>query len=166
MISCLPTRQTAEFRQMKKAADPIVVISPYLEVSAFDFREKTPDSALTEWNRALITSVTNQVLSPKCALKHIEMSDLYRDNFLAMYYDFDHLSGANKSIKRHTFFHALGAVEHNEIALFISFHAEYNSATTAITGNAMIGASPVRPTSAAKLRSDIGLMVFNLQTMT
>ena len=164
MISCFPTRQSTEFRQMKRMADTLVVIAPYLEITAYDFREKTPDSLLAEKNREIITNVTNQVLSSRYALKKSEMPELDRDKLLALFYDADNSSGANRTIRRQTFFPSLREIDKSKLAMFITFHAEYNSVTTAVSGNTMFGTSSVRITPSARPRSDLRLIVFNLQT--
>ena len=164
MISCFPTRQTTEFRQMKRMADTLFVITPHLEITAFDFREKTPDSLLAEKNREIITNVTNQVLSLRYALKQLEMPELDRDKLLALFYDIDNSSGANRTIKRQTFFPSLRELDNSKLAMFITFHAEYNSVTTAVSGNTMFGTSSVRVTPSARPRSDLRLIVFNMET--
>jgi hypothetical protein len=162
MISCLPTRQSTVFREMKRDADTLIVISPYLEITAFDFREKTFDSELTEKNQEIIARATNQLLSSKYALKHIEMPEINRDRLMALFYDLDKAS--NLENKQQTFFPTLNNINSNQLAIFLVFHAEYNSVTKAISGNSMMGTSYVRITPAARPHSDLRLVVFNLQT--
>lgn len=162
MVSCFPTKQTSEFRQLKREADTLIVISPYLEITAYDFREKTLDSLLAEKNREIITSATKQVLSSRYALKHIEMPELNRDELLALFYDADKSSGANTMIKRQTLFPALKEIDNNQLAMFIIFHAEYNTVTTAVRANTMTNAWSFTPS--ARPRSDLRLIVFDIQT--
>ncbi len=149
---------------MKKVADTLIVICPYLEITAYDFREKTLDSELAEKNKEIIARVTNQVLSSEYAIKQIEMPELDRDKLLDLYYDLDNSSGKNTATKQQTFFPSLKEIDNNHLAMFIVFHAEYNSVTTAVSGNTMYGNSSVRITPSARPRSDLGLIVFNLQT--
>ncbi len=164
MISCFPTRQTSEFRQIKREADTLIVINPHLEITAYDFRERTPDSELAEKNREIITMATNQVLSSRYNLKQIEMPELDRDKLLTLFYDLDNSSGTNMTTKKQTFFPELKKIDNNKLAMFIVFHAEYNSVTTAVSGNTMFGTSSVRITPSARPHSDLRLIVFNLQT--
>jgi len=164
MISCFPTRQSAEFRQMKREADTLIVITPYLEITAFDFRERTPDSLLTESNREIITNSTNQLLSSRYALKQIEMPELDKVKLLALFNDLDNSSGTNNTAKKQTFFPELKKLDNTQLAMFIIFHAEYNSVSTAVSDNTMFGTSSVKITPSARPRSDLRLIVFNLKT--
>jgi hypothetical protein len=163
MISCFPTRQTSEFRQMKREADTLIVISPYLEITAYNFREKTPDSVLAQKNKEIITRVTNQLLSSRYALKQIEMPELDREKLLTLLHEADSTSVTNTTSYQ-AFFPALKEIDNNQLAMFIVFHAEYNSVTTAVSGNTMFGNSSVRVTPSARPRSDLRLIVFNVQT--
>ena len=162
MISCSPTRQASLFRQMKKEADTLIVISPYLEIIAYDYREKIPDSVLAENNKELITSVTNQLLSSRYVLKHIEMPELDREKLLALFFAADNSPGANKTSRQQTFFSDLKGTENAQLAIFITYHAEYNSATMAVGANAMTNTWSITPS--ARPRSDLRLIAFNLQT--
>lgn len=162
MVSCLPSRKASLFREMKNAADTLVVIGPYLEIMAYDFREKTPDSVLAEKNKELITRITNQILSSRYVLKHIEMPELDRDKLLALYYDADNSSGANKTIRQQTFFPELKGAADNQLAIFITYHAEYNSITTAVATSPFSNSWSITPS--ARSRSDFRLIVFNIQT--
>jgi hypothetical protein len=164
MISCFPTKQTSEFRQLKREVDTLIVISPYLEITAFDFREKTPDSLLAKRNKELITTVTNQLLSSRYALKHIEMPELDRDKLLALFYDLDNSSVTNTINKKQPFFPALKEIDNNQLAMIITFHAEYNSVTTALSSRSNFGTHTAVITPSARPRSDLRLIVFNLHT--
>ncbi len=124
MISCYPTRQTTEFRQMKRMADTLVVITPYLEITAYDFREKTPDSLLVRKNKEIITNVTNQVLSSRYVLKQSDMPELDRYKLLALFYDIDNSSDANRKIRQQTFFPSMKNLDNSKLAIFITLHAD------------------------------------------
>lgn len=162
MTSCFPTRQSSEFRQMKREADTLVVISPHLEITAYDFRVRTADSELAEKNREIITVSTNKVLSSRYALKHIEMPELDKGKLLALFNELENLSGASTLIIPQTFFPSLKEIENNQLAMIIVFHAEYNSINTAIGANTMANTWSYTP--AARPRSDLRLIVFNMQT--
>ena len=162
ITSCLSTKQTAIFRQMKKETDTLIVISPYLEIIAFDFREKTPDSVLADLNKELITRVTNQLLSSRYVLKHIEMPALDKDKLLELFNKADNPSVEDIMPQKQTFFADLKGTENPQLALFITYHAEYNSVTTAVRTNSMSNTWGFVPS--ARPHSDLRLIVFNMQT--
>ena len=162
--SCIPGKQTSLFSNMKKEADTLIVFSPYLEIIAFDYRTKTPDSILADENKEIITRVTNQLLSSRYKLKHIEMPALDSQKLSDFFFRADNAPGANNSTRQQTFFPELKEIDNNQLAMFITFHAEYNSVTTAITGSTSYGASSVRITPSARPRSDLRLIIFNMQT--
>lgn len=162
MISCVPVGQTALFRHMKKEADTLIVISPFLEIMANDFRVKTSDTILVERNIDLITSVTSKVLSSKYVLKHIEMPELDMKKIMLIYSELDKSSIENNTTRQQTFFPALKDLDNNQLAIFITLHAEHNTETTAMTYNPVTKTHNYNP--AASPKSDLRLFVFNLQT--
>jgi len=164
MVSCSPTKQTAEFRQMRRAADTLIVIAPFLEINVCDFWNKKPDSLLLEKNREIITNTTNQMLSSRYVLKHVEMAEFNTDKSLALGYNTVNSSGADKAINQRRFYPELGENNHIKMAVFISFYGEYYTNTTTGWQNPMLGTTTIRGKPPVKPIGDLRLIVFNLQT--
>ncbi len=164
MISCMPGGQTALFRQMKKEADTLIVISPYLEILADDFREKSIDHDLQELNRQLITKVTSDVLSSRYVLKHIELPEIDENKLFSFYDSLDNSTESNAAAIQQPLFSELKEIDKSKLAMFITYHAEYNSVAAPVSSQSNFGTSTLTVNPSARPRSDLRLIVINLQT--
>ena len=75
ILGCASAKQSTGFRQMKREADTLVVINPYVEINAFNFHEELPDQVLDEKDRGIITRTTREILAGRYALKDLDLPE-------------------------------------------------------------------------------------------